>query len=124
MNPINKGNIPLHTLHLDHIGLLPSTHKDHKHIFTVVDALIKYTWIFSTKSTGAAEVINKMHLLEHYSGNASQIIADKGSAFRSNDFKENCEGQKMHLHLITTGCPRENGQVERINVIIEITLRR
>ena len=60
-----------------------------------------------------------MHFLDQHFVNANQIIVDNGSAFRSNEFKESWEDQKIHPQLITTVCPRENGQVERINTIIK-----
>ena len=89
--------------------------------------LLNIRGFFLQSLCGAAEVnevINKMRLLEQNFENASQIIADKGSAFRSNEFKEYCEDQTIHLHLITLECPRGNGQVERINDIIEITFAK
>ena len=58
-----------------------------------------------------------MHFLDQHFVNANQIIVDNGSAFRSNEFKESWEDQKIHPHLINTVCPRGNGQEERINII-------
>ena len=51
-------------------------------------------------------------------GNPARIISDRGSAFTSADFKEYCNKESIEHVLITTGVPRGNGQVERINRII------
>ncbi|GFU18350.1 transposon Ty3-I Gag-Pol polyprotein [Trichonephila clavipes] len=46
LNPFSKENIPLSTYHVDFIGPLPSTNKSYQHIFTVVDAFTKFTWLY------------------------------------------------------------------------------
>jgi len=38
LNPIAKGEVPLDTFHVDHLGPLPSTRKSYKYIFVVVNA--------------------------------------------------------------------------------------
>lgn len=52
LNPIAKGEVPLDTYHIDHLGPLPSTKKNYKHIFVVIDAFSKFTWLYATKSAG------------------------------------------------------------------------
>ncbi|GFU13176.1 hypothetical protein TNCV_1445781 [Trichonephila clavipes] len=49
LNPISKESIPLSTYHVDFIGPLPSTNKSYQHIFTVVDAFTKFTWLNPVK---------------------------------------------------------------------------
>lgn len=63
LHPIDKDDTPLHTLHLDHLGPLATTSKKYKHILVVIDAFSKFTWLFPTKSTDAAEVINRLDSL-------------------------------------------------------------
>lgn len=48
-------------------------------------------------------------------GSPKRIISDQGSAFTSNDFKSYCKDEGIEHNLITTGIPRGNGQIERIN---------
>ncbi|GFX46148.1 transposon Ty3-I Gag-Pol polyprotein [Trichonephila clavipes] len=55
LNPISKEIIPLSTYHVDFIGSLPSTNKSYQHIFTVVDAFTKFTWLYPVK-TGLLKV--------------------------------------------------------------------
>lgn len=42
LQPIEKGNVPLDTLHIDHLGPLPSTKKSYGHILVIVDAFSKF----------------------------------------------------------------------------------
>ncbi|GFS80609.1 hypothetical protein TNCV_3870301 [Trichonephila clavipes] len=71
-----------------------------------------------TKSTDAAEVINRLENQRHVFGNPARIITDKGSAFTSSAFEDYCKKQNI-LHIsITTGLPRSNGQIEKQNSTI------
>lgn len=48
-------------------------------------------------------------------GNPRRIISDRGSAFTSSEFQEYCKIEEIQHILTTTGIPRGNGQVERVN---------
>lgn len=115
LNPIEKGDIPLDTLHLDHIGPMTETRKQYNYILTVVDGFTKFVWLFPTKTTSAQEVLNKMSIHQGTFGNPRRIITDRGSAFTSHDFTNFCEEENIEHITITTGVPRGNGQVERIH---------
>jgi len=115
LHPILKGDVPFHTYHIDHLGPLPSTNKNYNHILAIIDSFSKFVWLYATKSTTTKEVINKLEMQKVYFGNPVQIISDKGSAFTSNEFREYCETEGIKHSTITTGLPRANGQVERLN---------
>lgn len=115
LNPLNKGITPLETFHIDHLGPLPSTKKSYRHILVVVDAFSKFTWLYATRSTGAGEVITRLRKQAAVFGNPYRIISDRGAAFTSEEFAKYCEDEKIQHQLITTGVPRGNGQVERVN---------
>lgn len=115
LNPIEKGSVPLDTFHIDHLGPLPSTKKSYTHIFAVVDAFSKFVWLYTTRSTTAAEVIDRLHKQSIIFGNPRRIISDRGSAFTSKEFEGYCRAEGIKHSLITTGVPRGNGQVERLN---------
>jgi len=115
LNPIAKGEIPFDTYHIDHLGPLPSTKKSYNHIFLVIDAFSKFTWLYSTKTTGTAEVINILRKQSIIFGNPCRIISDRRTAFTSNDFRNYCEEENIEHVLTTTGIPRANGQAERVN---------
>ncbi|GFW60632.1 hypothetical protein TNCV_569781 [Trichonephila clavipes] len=57
LNPISKESIPLSMYHVDFIGPLPSTNKSYQHIFTVVDAFTKFTWLYPVKTVSAESAL-------------------------------------------------------------------
>lgn len=66
----------------------------------------------------ANEVIEKLTILEATFDNPKKLISDRGAAFTSNEFSCYCIQRNIHHILITTGVPRSNSQVERLNSII------
>lgn len=80
--------------------------------------------IYPVKSTDADEVIKKLELQREVFGNPFRIIADKAGAFRSKALEDYCKDNNIVRHLITTGVPRGNGQVERLNRVIIAMLTR
>jgi len=74
--------------------------------------------MYPTKTTNAKKVINHLKNQQRIFGNQRRIISDRGSAFTSSDFRDYCSEENIEHILITTGVPRGNGQVERINHII------
>jgi len=118
LHPIPKSDCPLSTYHIDHLGPLPSTNKNYQHILVVIDDFTKFVWIYATKTTSTREVLDRLSLQQKTFGNPARIISDKGSAFTSKEFQDYCKSESIHHTTITTGVPRGNGQVERINRII------
>lgn len=113
-----KESLPLHTYHMDHIGPLESTHKGYQHLLVIVDSFTKFVWLYPVKSTTSREVITKLETQKATFGNPFQIITDKETAFTSQEFKEYCSGENIDLKTVTTGLPRANGQVERVNATV------
>lgn len=125
LNPIVKEDVPFDTIHLDHVGPLERTSKKgYQHLLVLVDSFTKFVWIFPTKSTGAGEVLDKLKLHRQTFGNPRRFISDRGAAFTSGEFEDYCEVERIHHYRITTGVPRGNGQVERVNAIVEQVFRR
>lgn len=60
LNSIDKGDLPLDTYHLDHLGPIASTKKEYRHILVVTDAFTKFVWLYATRSTDSKEVLNKL----------------------------------------------------------------
>ncbi|GFU42688.1 retrovirus-related Pol polyprotein from transposon 297 [Trichonephila clavipes] len=115
LNPISKESIPLSTYHVDFIGPLPSTNKSYQHIFTVVDAFTKFTWLYPVKTVSAESALEKLKQQQKTFGNPIRIISDRGSAFTSKLFNNYCDEENIQHLQIATGVPRGNGQVERIH---------
>lgn len=55
LHPLPKGECPLLTYHIDHLGPLKSTNKNYNHILVIVDSVTKFIWLYPTKSTTTAE---------------------------------------------------------------------
>ncbi|GFW44820.1 retrovirus-related Pol polyprotein from transposon 17.6 [Trichonephila clavipes] len=91
LNPISKESIPLSTYHADFIGPLPSTNKSYQHIFTVVDAFTKFTWLYPVKTVSAERALEKLKQQQKTFGNPIRIISDRGSAFTSKLFNDYCD---------------------------------
>ncbi|GFV59625.1 hypothetical protein TNCV_228661 [Trichonephila clavipes] len=115
LNPICKESIPLSTYHVDFIGPLPSTNKSYQHIFPVVDAFTKFTWLYPVKTVSAESALEKLKQQQKTFGNPIRIISDRGSAFTSKLFNDYCDEENIQHLQIATGVPRGNGQVERIH---------
>ncbi|GFT71027.1 hypothetical protein TNCV_1247591 [Trichonephila clavipes] len=114
LNPISKESIPLSTYHVDFVGPLPSTNKSYQHIFTVVDAFTKFTWLYPVKTVSAESTLEKLKQQQKTFGNPIRIISDRGSAFTSKLFNDYCDEENIQHLQKGTGVPRGNGQVERI----------
>ncbi|GFS59606.1 transposon Tf2-11 polyprotein [Trichonephila clavipes] len=115
LHPLVKDDIPLNTYHIDHLGPLATSSKNYKFILAVIDSFTKFVWLYPTKTTSTSEVIKKLDIQKTTFGNPRFLITDRGTTFTSDEFHTYCSEQKITLHHITTGLPRANGQVERIN---------
>lgn len=118
LHSIEKGSVPLDTYHVDHMGPLPTTQKKYQHLLAIIDAFTKFVWLYPTKTTSTSEVMGHLQKQAVTFGNPRRIISDRGSAFTSHEFEDYCKQENIQRHLITTGIPRANGQVERLNRII------
>lgn len=123
LNSIDKNGGPLDTFHFDHLGPLPSSHKQYKYILSFVDGFTKYL-LFPTKTTNTQEVIDKLEITKKTFGNPRRIVSDRGAAFRSKEFEAYLEKEAIKHYLITTGVPRGNGQVERIHQVVISSLTK
>ncbi|GIX77088.1 retrovirus-related Pol polyprotein from transposon 297 [Caerostris extrusa] len=86
-----------------------------KHIFTVIDAFTKFTWLYPVKTVSTRDALDKLKLQQKTFGNPLRIISDRGSAFTSKLFNDYCTEEGIQHLQIATGVPRGNGQIERIH---------
>uniref|UniRef100_A0AAG5DQ21 RNA-directed DNA polymerase n=1 Tax=Anopheles atroparvus TaxID=41427 RepID=A0AAG5DQ21_ANOAO len=115
LNPIDKGDTPLHTLHLDHLGPMDATSKQYRYILTVVDGFSKFVWLYPTRTTNTEEVIQKLQSWSSIFGYPTRVVTDRGAAFTAKAFAEFLQNQSVEHVVSTTGVPRGNGQAERVN---------
>ena len=110
-----KGNLPFHTLHIDHVGPLEKTKSKNLHIFGVVDGFTKFIKLYPTKTTSTIEVIKWLkQYFENYS-KPYRIVSDRGTCFTSKVFREFLEQENIVHVLNATASPQANGQIERYN---------
>ncbi|XP_011693094.1 PREDICTED: uncharacterized protein LOC105453089 [Wasmannia auropunctata] len=107
LHPISKGNIPLHTYHLGHLGPLKMTHKNYRHILVIIDAFTKFMWLYPTKMVTSKETIKKLELQKSVFGNLSRIISDRGTAFTSAEFEDYCHNEDIEHIKVTVGLPMD-----------------
>uniref|UniRef100_A0A6P7GF93 Uncharacterized protein K02A2.6-like n=1 Tax=Diabrotica virgifera virgifera TaxID=50390 RepID=A0A6P7GF93_DIAVI len=88
------------------------------------DDFTKFVWLYPTKSTTTKEVISCLEKQRRIFGNPSRMITDRGTAFRSEEFERYCQEENIQHVLITTGVPRGNGPVERVNRTIIAVLTK
>ncbi|GFW21817.1 hypothetical protein TNCV_1235421 [Trichonephila clavipes] len=119
-----KDDVPLNKYHIDHSGPLATSSKNYKYILAVIDSFTKFVWLYPTKTTSTSEVIKKLDIQKTTFGNPRFLITDRGTTFTSDEFHTYCSEQNISLHHITTGLPRANGQVERINRTIILVLSK
>ena len=55
-----------YTIHVDDLSPMESTIKFCKYIFAAVDAISKFVWLFSPKSTGADEVVRNLKVFQTF----------------------------------------------------------
>lgn len=64
LKPILKGDTPLNTYHIDHLGSMASTSKLYKYLLVIVDGFSKFVWIYPTKTTNTKEVLDKLTAMQ------------------------------------------------------------
>lgn len=119
MHPIEKIPIPLHMLHIDHVGPFPKSRRGNVHLLVVVDAFTKFVFLKPVKSTKTKFVIDYLQEIYGYYGHPHTIVSDQGSAFTSAKFKSYCQNHNIKHVRNAVATPRANGQVERLNRTIK-----
>lgn len=115
LHPIDKGIVPFHTIHIDHLGPLEETPRGYKYILLITDAFSKFVKLYPTKTTSS---INAINCLKKYFQELScpiRIISDRGTSFTSKIFKKFVDENRVTHTLTATASPQSNGQVERMN---------
>ncbi|KAK9693558.1 Integrase core domain [Popillia japonica] len=116
LHPIKKGDVPFHTIHIDHVGPFEETASSKKHILVVIDAFTKYTRLYACKSVDAKESLKHVESYFKCCSRPKRIISDRGSAFTSKLFEEAMDDLHAQHIRVAAGTRRANGQVERINM--------
>lgn len=116
--PIEKVNIPFHTVHMDHLGPFVRSKDGNTHILTIVDAFTKYVFVRPVKDLKTKTTTKVLEKIFYDFGIPARIITDRGTSFTSTAFKTFCEEHGIKHVLNAVACPRANGQAERFNQTI------
>lgn len=105
----------MQTFRIDYLGPFPSTAKNYQYLLVVMDAFTKFVWLVAVRDTSCAAVFKRQDCMKDTFGSTRRTISDRSAAFTAKDFEQYCFNEKIEHKLITTGVPRGNGQVERMN---------
>lgn len=116
--PIEKVQIPFHTIHLDHLGPFVRSKNGNTHILTIVDAFTKYVFIRAVKDVKTKTTVKVLEKIFYDFGVPARIVSDRGTSFTSAAFQTFAKTLGIKHILNAVACPRANGQAERFNQTI------
>lgn len=122
LKPVPPGKRPFETVNVDHLGPFVETTAKNTHIFVLVDNLTKFVRLWPVLNTSTQEVENCLNSFIMENGAPDRIITDRGSCFTTNTFLRFCQNRGITVHHVPTRHPRANGQVERVNRILNAQL--
>lgn len=118
LHSIPKAPVPFDTIHIDHLGPLPSINSKRKHLLVIIDAFTKFVKLYPVNSTSTKEVNCSLEKYFEYYSRPRRIISDRGTCFTSFEFKEFLECRNIDHIKVATAAPQANGQVERVNRVL------
>lgn len=116
--PIQKINVPFHTIHIDHLGPFVRSKEGNCYILTVVDGFTKYVFVRAVKDLKTKNSVKILEKIFYDFGVPARIVSDRGTSFTSAAFKTFCDNHGIKHILNAVACPRANGQAERFNQTI------
>jgi hypothetical protein len=110
---------------MEFITRLPKSTKKNDAIMVVVDKLSKSSHFILVKSTCKVIDIANIFMKEIFRlhGMPREIVSDRDTKFTSSLWKSLMAGFETKLLFITTYHPQTDGQIERVNQIVEDMLR-
>ena len=110
---------------MDFIIGLPMTWRQHDSIMVVVDNLTKEAHFIPVKSTHKTDDIAKIFMKDIFKlrGFPKAIISDRDVKFTSNFWKGLFVDLGTKLNFSTDYHPQTDGQIERVNQVLEDMLR-
>ena len=125
LSPLPIPTASWRVISLDMITQLPRTRSDFDCIVVFVDQFSKMVRLIPAKSTLDGPGFSKLffqHVYPHY-GLPLGICSDRGVQWNNKFFRDICDHMGIKLSLTYSYHPRANGQVERLNRVIEEALR-
>lgn len=125
LQPLPVPERPWHDISMDFIMGLPLTCRGHSAILTFVDRLTKYVHLIPTTVNVDAQETARLYVNNIFAshGLSKTIVCDRDPRFTSAFFKEVFSTLGVSLKMSTANHPQTDGMTERINRIVEDTLR-
>lgn len=98
---------------MDCTGPFTQSNDGYRHILLVVDGFTKFCILKPLKTLNAQELLPIIRETVTTYGTPTLVITDRGTNFSSNQIQSLFRELHIQHHLIATGTPRSNGQVER-----------
>ena len=125
LNPLPIPDERWNSVSMDFIVELPCTKKGHDAIWVVVDRFSKMLHISPTTSKVTAADTAQLFFERVFAahGLPKEVISDRGPQFSGHFWRELCARFSVKPALSTAFHPQTDGQTERMNRVIEDTLR-
>jgi transposase InsO family protein len=115
LHPIPKFDVPLHTLHVDHLGPFVLSTRKNAYLIVAIDGFTKFAFLKAVRNTKVGPVLKFLDEIFNMFGVVRRIICDRGSCFTSKHFVRYCATLNIKVNHNATATPRANGQAERYN---------
>src|SRR3954464_6340925 len=125
LQPLKPPEWKWEKVEMDFITGFPRSQKGNNAIFVVIDRLSKVAHFFHVKETISAIQLAELYInrIESLYGVPLEISSDRGSIFTSKFWESFQTALGTKLNFSTAYHPQSQGQVERINQILEDMLR-
>ncbi len=124
LQPVPPPKIPFVRVGIDFVGPYPLTHPGkNTSVLTVIDHLSRYLEAYPCKgetTQSAIDILKNKIFLRH--SVPKVIVADQGSAFTSNEFRQFCKDNGIHLKFCSTAHPETNAICERSHDVFQRTM--
>ena len=110
---------------MDFVTGFPRSQKGHNAIFVIIDRFSKVAHFLPVKETITASQLADLYVSRIVSlhGVPLEISSDRGSLFTSKFWESFQQAMGAHLLFRTAFHPQSQGQVERVNQVLEDMLR-
>jgi hypothetical protein len=122
--------LPISVWKWDEIGMdfvvgLPKTQKGHDSMWVIVDRLTKVAHFLPVRTTYGREKLAKIYIenIVKLHGVPSRIVSNRGTQFTSRFWKSLHRAMGTKLNFSSAYHPQTDGQIERVNQIMEDMLR-
>jgi hypothetical protein len=117
LHPIPKFDIPMHTIHIDHLGPCVTSARKNTHLILAIDGFTKFAFLKAVRNTSVGPVLTHLDEIFSMFGVAQRIIVIEEAALPVNVLSAIAKRSILRLttmprqHLEPTG--KQNGIIER-----------